>query len=570
MPKHVVVIGAVALGPKAACRFKRLEPDARVTMIDQSPRISYGGCGIPYFVSGEVNNIDALQSTPYNMVRDPEFFRINKDVEVLTETRAVSIDRAAKTVLVEDLRTGARQTLSYDKLVLALGSRANRPSVEGLELAGVTAAANLEQAACIRNAVASGTVGNAVIVGGGFIGLEMAVALADMWGIGVTVVELTDRLMPGFLSSTLTRMVRHDLEKNGVTVLTGEKVVRLEGEDGTVARVVTDRRSIDAELVIMAAGVSPNTDIAREAGLTTDQRGALIVNERMQTSDPDIYAGGDCVTIPNLITGRPGFFPLGSMANRQGRVVGTNLAGGTATFPGAVGSWVVKLFEASACGAGLTIETALREGFDAINVHVEQFDRAHFYPEKTIMSLELVVEKGTRRVLGIQGVSSLGDALTARINAVAPLLAHSPTIEDISNAEIVYSPPFASAMDILNVAGNVAENILEGRCRVIDPEAFERLWNQRAASDAAWFLDTRLMANAQPLAEKYPGQWNAIPEEELRRRVAEIPADRTVVLVCNTGLRAYESQLLLTRLGVANTVSVQGGMVAVHKIGTDI
>ncbi len=231
---------------------------------------------------------------------------------------------------------------------------------------------------------------------------------------------------------------------------------------------------------------------------------------------------------------------------------------------------MVKLFEISACGAGLTIETALREGFDAINVHVEQFDRAHFYPEKTIMSLELVVEKATRRVLGIQGVSTLGDALTARINAVAILLADKPTIEDVSNAEIVYSPPFASAMDILNVAGNVAENILEGRCAVIDPEEFERLWNERADNDTVCFIDTRLIGNSQPLAEKYPGQWNAIPEEEIHDRIAEIPKDRTVVLVCNTGLRAYESQLMLKELGVTNTVNVQGGMVAMHKIGADI
>ncbi|WP_353119792.1 FAD-dependent oxidoreductase [Nitratidesulfovibrio sp.] len=570
MSKHVVVIGAVALGPKAACRFKRLEPDARVTMIDQSPRISYGGCGIPYFVSGEVNNIDALQATPYNVVRDPDFFRINKGVDVLTETRAVSIDRAAKTVQVEHLRTGEQQTLSYDKLVLALGSRANRPPVEGLDLGGVTAATNLEEAELIRNAMAAGTVSNAVIVGGGFIGLEMAVALADMWGIGVTVVELADRLMPGFLSSTLTRMVRHDLEKNGVTVLTGEKVVRLEGEDGTVARVVTDKRTIDAELVIMAAGVSPNTAIAKAAGLDTDPRGALIVNDRMQTSDPDIYSGGDCVTIPNLVTGKPGFFPLGSMANRQGRVVGTNLAGGNATFPGAVGSWVVKLFEISACGAGLTIETALREGYDAINVHVEQFDRAHFFPEKTIMSLELVVEKATRRVLGIQGVSTLGDALTARINAVATMLADKPTIEDISNAEIVYSPPFASAMDILNVVGNVAENILEGRARVIDPEEFERLWNERDTNDTVCFIDTRLSGNAVPFMEKYPDHWKNIPEEQIHDRLGEVPTDRTVVLVCNTGLRAYDAQLMLAKEGMTNTVSVQGGMVAMNKIGADI
>nr|3IWA_A Chain A, FAD-dependent pyridine nucleotide-disulphide oxidoreductase [Nitratidesulfovibrio vulgaris DP4] len=461
--KHVVVIGAVALGPKAACRFKRLDPEAHVTMIDQASRISYGGCGIPYYVSGEVSNIESLQATPYNVVRDPEFFRINKDVEALVETRAHAIDRAAHTVEIENLRTGERRTLKYDKLVLALGSKANRPPVEGMDLAGVTPVTNLDEAEFVQHAISAGEVSKAVIVGGGFIGLEMAVSLADMWGIDTTVVELADQIMPGFTSKSLSQMLRHDLEKNDVVVHTGEKVVRLEGENGKVARVITDKRTLDADLVILAAGVSPNTQLARDAGLELDPRGAIIVDTRMRTSDPDIFAGGDCVTIPNLVTGKPGFFPLGSMANRQGRVIGTNLADGDATFPGAVGSWAVKLFEGSASGAGLTVEGALREGYDAVNVHVEQFDRAHFYPEKTIMTLQLVVDRPTRRVLGIQGFSTLGDALTARINAVATMLASKPTVEDISNAEVVYSPPFASAMDIVNVAGNVADNVLAGR-----------------------------------------------------------------------------------------------------------
>lgn len=569
MPKHVVVIGGVALGPKAACRFKRLDPEAHVTMIDQAPRISYGGCGIPYYVSGEVNNVESLQATPYNVVRDPEFFRVNKGVEALIETRAVAIDRSARTVDIENLRTGERRTLGYDKLVLALGSKANRPPIEGMDLGGVTAVTNLEEAEEVRRAVAAGEVSNPVIVGGGFIGLEMAVAFADMWGLNTTVVELTDQLMTGFVSSSLYRMLRHDLEKNDVTIHTGEKVIRLEGEDGKVCRVVTDKRTIDADLVILAAGVSPNTKLARDAGIEVDARGAIIVDEHMRTSDPDIFAGGDCVTIPNLVTGKPGFFPLGSMANRQGRVIGTNLAGGNASFPGAVGSWAVKLFEGSAAGAGLTIETALREGFDAINVHVEQFDRAHFYPEKAMMTLQLVVDKPTRRVLGIQGFSTLGDALTARINAVATMLANKPTIEDISNAEVVYSPPFASAMDILNVAGNVAENVIEGRCRLVSCEEFAKMWENRAGEHLC-FIDTRLAPNAEPLLEKYPGEWCNIPEEELAARIGEIPGDRTVVLVCNTGLRSYESQLILEHHGLANTRSVAGGMVAVHKIGEEL
>jgi rhodanese-related sulfurtransferase len=318
----------------------------------------------------------------------------------------------------------------------------------------------------------------------------------------------------------------------------------------------------------MAAGIRPNTEIARAAGIELNERGAIIVNDRMQTSDPDIYAGGDCVTVPNLVTGKPGFFPLGSMANRQGRVIGTNLAGGDARFPGGVGTWAVKLFEQNAAGAGLTIESALREGFDAVNVHVEGFDRAHFYPEHTVMALDLVVERPTRRVLGIQGTSSLGDALVARINAVAPLLQNKPKLEDISNLEVAYSPPFASAMDIINTVANVAENVLEGRNHTLDPDEFAVMWQNRE-SGSCTFVDTRLASNAESLVEKYPGQWLSIPLEEMEQRLDEIPEDKTVVLICNTGLRSFESQLIMNRHG-RKSLSVQGGMASVTKQGNEI
>jgi rhodanese-related sulfurtransferase len=346
-------------------------------------------------------------------------------------------------------------------------------------------------------------------------------------------------------------------------------VQRFEGEDGAVARVVTNKRTIEADLVVLAAGVSPNTGLAKEAGIECDPRGAIIVDEYMRTNDPDIYSGGDCVTIPNLVTGKRGYYPLGSMANRQGRVIGTNLAGGKDTFPGAVGGWVVKLFDQSACGAGLTIENAVKEGFDAISVHVEQFDRAHFFPEKALMSLELVVDKPTRRVLGIQGMSELGDALTARINAVVPLLKAHSTIEEVSNLEVVYSPPFASAMDIVNALGNVTENVLEGRNHMMTPAEFAKAWGN-CDTDEMCFIDTRLSGNAQPLVEKYPGRWHNIPNEEIRARINEVPADKPIVVICNTGLRSYEAMLLLNELGRGDVKSAAGGMVAQKKIGSAI
>ncbi len=569
MSMKVLVIGAVALGPKAACRFKRLMPEAEVVLIDQSSRISYGGCGIPYYISGEVNRVEELQATPYGTVRDADFFRSHKDVTALTRTRALFIDRKAKSVLVENLATGTQTSLAYDKLVLAMGSSPNRPPIPGIELAGIGPATNLDEAETIKNSVAGGKVNNAVVVGGGFIGLEVAVALGDMWGIPTSVVEIAPQILPNFLSATLARMAAKDLTNNEVSVYTGEKVVRFEGEDGRVTKVITDKREIPADLVVLAAGVRPNTEIAKAAGLELTERGLIVVDEHMRTSDPDIYAGGDCASIKNLVTGKPSWFPLGSMANRQGRVIGSNLAGKDDTFPGAVGAWGVKLFKQSAAGAGLTIESALREGFDAINVHVEQIDRAHFYPDKALMVLELAVDRKTRRVLGIQGMCENGDALAARVNALAPLIARNAVVSDVSNLEVLYSPPFASAMDIINVVGNVAENILENRCRSMTQEEFEKLWQNRD-NDEVFFLDARVDRDAAPFLQKYPRHWHNIPQDEIRERFKEVPKDKPVVLVCNTGLRSYEAQLGLDALGVTDTRSVLGGMSSAKRLGVDI
>lgn len=567
MSLRVIVIGAVALGPKAACRCKRLMPDAEIILIDQSPRISYGGCGIPYFVSGEVNRVEELQATPYGTLRDAEFFTTHKGITALTQTRATAIDRKAKTVTVEDLKSGKIYSLPYDKLVLAMGSSANRPPIPGIDLAGIGPATNLDEAEALRNAVAGGSVNNAVVVGGGFIGLEMAVAFGDMWGIPTSVVELAPHIMPGFLSPTLARMAVKDLEDNGVTVHENEKVLRFEGENGRVSKVVTDKRELPADLVVMAAGVRPNTEIARAADIACTERGLIIVDEYMRTSDPDIYSGGDCAAVTNLVTGKPGWYPLGSMANRQGRVIGTNLAGGEATFPGAVGAWGVKLFKQNAAGAGLTIETALREGYDAIVAHVEQIDRAHFYPDKNLMVLELVVEKNTRKVLGIQGMNAGGDALAARINALAPLIAKGAVASDVSNLEVLYSPPFAAAMDIINVVGNVAENMLEGRNVAIGIEEFEALWADRDTNEVC-FIDTRVARDAEAMVSKYGDCLLNIPQDEITERLNEIPSDRPVVLICNTGLRSFEAQLDLAAAGRKENIrNVPGGWSSAKKLG---
>ncbi len=564
MAQNILVIGGVALGPKAACRCKRLMPEANVTMIDENVFISYGGCGMPFYLSGEINNLDDLRATPYHRVRDPQFFKELKGVDVRTQTRAMHINREEKFVRVQDVVSGAEDKIPYDKLVIATGASPRIPPIEGTTLANVFAVTRLEAVRDIRQACEKGLVKQAVIVGGGFIGLECAVALAEMWGVEVSIVEMADTILPGALSQTVARMAEKDCRDNDVAVYTGESVLRLEGEGGSVCRVVTENRTLDAQVVILAAGFVPNSSLARDCGLKVAPFGGIEVNEFMETSDPNIYAGGDCVAVHHLITEKKTFLPLGSMANRQGRVIGTNLAGGRTRFSGVVGTWGVKLFDYTFCGVGLTLERAKDERFDAMSVNIAQLDRAHFYPEKDMMHLELVVEKGSRRVLGIQGTSKAGDSLKARIDAVAAVLQFTrPTIDDISNLEIAYTPPIASAMDVVNAVANVADNALAGRFLPMTPQEFASAWKNKE-ENAYFFMDARPAAVAKATEATAPG-WHAISLEEVATQLESvkkrIPAGTPVALICNTGLRAYDVALMLTRAGY-KVYNTNGGLQA--------
>jgi len=566
MSEHVVIVGAVALGPKAACRFKRLRPEAKVTMIDRDRIVSYGGCGIPYYISGDVSDLKELRTTSFKLVRDEAFFHDCKDIDVLTRTEAVRIDRARKVVATRNLDTGAEAEIPYDKLVLATGASPRRLNIPGEDLPGVHTVANLHDATAVRDLISTGKAGRAVVVGSGFIGLEVAEALAEMWGLEVAVVEIMDHLLPRNISPLLARMTAHHLEEKGVELYFGEKVLSIEG-DGKAQRVVTDKRVLDADMVILAAGVVPSGELAREAGLAVSPRGGVLVDETMRTSDPDIFSGGDCVEIKSAVTGATMHLPLGSMANRQGRVIGTNLAGGSSVFPGAVGSFAVKLFERNIAGAGLTPDQAMQAGFDAVSALVIQFDRAHFFPGKELMTLEATVDRKTRKVLGIQGFGASGDALVGRVGAIAALMQKGCTVEDLSVLEYPYSPPFSSAMDIVNTVGTVAENLLAGMNQGVTPEQFEAYFQGK--QDACFFLDCREPDNAGPYLSRHPGTWHNIPQGQLRQRLDEIPRDKTVVLICNTGIRSYEGQITLEQAGFKDVLNLYGGMAALKQSGAD-
>ncbi len=568
MPQNVLIIGAVAAGPKAACRLKRLEPDARVTLIDRDEHISYGGCGIPYFISGDVSDARELQSTSFHMVRDEAFFRRAKGVQVRSRTEALAIDRVARTVRIRDLVTGVEEALPYDQLVLATGSRPNRLPVPGADLPGVFTVSNLGEAIKIKERIAAGQVNRAVVIGAGAIGLEMVEAMADLWGIDTAVVEVRDQVLPGLVSPAISRMVLAHLAEKGVQeVYLGETVLRIEG-DSQAERVVTDRRELDADLVIMAVGVRPNGELAKSAGLDVSDSGAVLVNSRLQTSDPRIWAGGDCVLGPNLVTGRPGFFPSGALANRHGRIIGTNLAGGGDEFKGMAGSFVLKCFERAVAAAGLSLARAKAEGFDAFSTLVIQADRAHFYPGQELMVLELVVDRASGRMLGLQGFSPSGDALCARINAAAVLLGQGAHARDLGQVELAYAPPFSAAVDVLHAAGFAAENILAKKSRMVDPEEFLEQFNGGDGDTGFICLDVRGPENAAPFVARYPDRWVNIPQEQLMERLGEVPRDTELVLVCNSGARSYEAQITLDHHGLSATRNLMGGIMALKKMGT--
>ncbi|MGW8194990.1 MAG: FAD-dependent oxidoreductase [Desulforhopalus sp.] len=570
MPKRIVIIGGVAAGPKAACRVKRLLPDALVTVIDQDNLISYGGCGIPYYVSGDVADEKELRSTSFHMLRDEYFFEKAKGVQTLTSTRALAIDRVAKTVMYEDLKNNRRSSIDYDVLMLATGSEPVMPPIPGADGVGVFTVSDLHKAIAIKDMIAKGQVGKAVVIGGGAIGVEMAEALTDLWGVETSILEIRQQLLPGIIDWPLAAILQKHLRDNNVELFLGEGAEEIVLTDGRVSAVRTARRTLEADLVIMAVGVRPRAQLAREAGLQVGAAGGIVVNERMQTSDPSIYAAGDCVEICHLVTGKRFVAPFGSMANKGGRVAADNMAGIPTVFRGGVGNFIVKAFELSVGSVGLSLQSALAEGYDADFSLTSPSDRAHFFPGQDILCLELVFDRRTRRVLGLQGTGPLNDALSARIDAAAVALCAGAKIDDFNNIEMAYSPPFSAAIDPINAAAYVADNLCDNRMRQITMEEFYR-WMAEPALHPDWqVLDVRHTKQAAPFVERFgPDLWCSLPYDEVRDRYQELPKDKNLVIFCNAGSRSFEIQIFLDHMGLSRNTVLPGGFNVVRRIGAD-
>ncbi|MGC9141941.1 MAG: FAD-dependent oxidoreductase [Caldimicrobium sp.] len=560
---QVVVIGANACGAKAACRVKRLNPKVEVILIDKDDLISYEACGIPYFVSGDVPNENALRETPYHVVRDENFFRNVKGLTVLTKTLAEEIDRKRKTVRVRYLDSGKIEEIPYDKLVIATGSKPRILNLPGIDLEGVYSLSNLHKAIEIKEKIAKGEVERPLVIGAGLIGLEMTEAFAELWGLPVTLLEYFPQVLPKNLDPFTAKIVENHLKDKGINLVLNARIKEIVGKEGRVIGVKTEREFYPADLVLMAVGVEPNTELAKKAGLLVSPlTGGIMVNERLQTSDPDIYAGGDCIEVTHLITGKKVVMPMGSLANRQGRVIGTNIAGGVATFKGTVGAFIMKCFDLSVGGAGLTLSQAKAEGFFASYALNNQTERSHFYPGAEYAYYALIFDKKTTRILGFQAVGPFTDGTLARIHAISSILPHKPLVEDLINLELAYAPPFNSALDPIHDTAHVADNILRG---LFEPMEWEEVLRRLKEGDPnSYIIDLRHPKEAEYLVKNFS---NVKHIQEFRYHLDKIPKDKDIILICNTSRRAYEVARLLKAEGFERVYLPLGGFSFPRKWG---
>lgn len=553
MANRIVVIGGVACGPKAAARARRLEPNAEITLIERGDLLSYAGCGMPYYIQGKIETTDELMSTAAGAVRDEVFFKNVKAINCLSRTLAERIDRKRKTVEVVCVESGEKSEIPYDRLVLATGADAVLPPIPGADLKNVFRLNHPYDAEGIRNAVTDGCK-NAVIVGAGLIGLEVAEALATH-GLQVSIVEMMDSVVPALLDGDLARHLEDHLALKGVCVHTATRVESFNGDDaGRVTMVITDKGNMDADLVLMAIGVRPNVKLARDAGLAIGETGAIAVNEYLQTSDPDIYAGGDCVENINRLTGKPCYMPLGSTANKHGRVIGDNVTGGKSTFPGVLGTAIFKAFDLNIGRVGLSESECVKLGIPHIVALTPGPDRAHYYPAAKPIVLKLISNAEDGKLLGIQAVG-MGD-VAKKIDVAATALSYGAATRDLANIDLAYAPPYSSAVDLLAHASNVIDNKSKGLAVSMSPA---ELKTKLDAAEDLLLLDVRSPqeVEAKPF---HDSRVVNIPLGKLRDRLAELPRDKHVVAFCKISVRGYEAQRILVGEGFSNVSFLDGGI----------
>lgn len=556
-----LIIGGVAGGASCAARLRRLDEGAEIVILERGEYISYANCGLPYHVSGIIDEREELLlQTPGGMKR-----RYNIDVRIKSEVLAINRDR--KTVSVKKLDTGEVYEESYDKLVISTGSSPLRPKIPGIDSPRIRTLWTVPDTDGIKKIVDEGKARpgfSAAVIGGGFIGLEMADNLSHA-GLPVSIIELGNQVMPT-LDYEMAQLLHKNITEHGVNLILGDGVAEFIGKGDSVDIKLHSGRVINANLCVLAIGVRPNGDIAREAGLEMNPRGGIVVNDRMQTSDPDIYAVGDVVEVTDFVFGDKTMVPLAGPANKQGRIAADNIAAssdasvsagggdgstGGSVYHGTQGSSVAKVFDLTAGSTGANEKTLIRRGFvrgrDYESITITQNSHAGYYPGALPMTIKLLFSADGKKIYGAQIVG--GDGVDKRIDTIGVAMRLGAPVLALKDLEFAYAPPYSSAKDPVNMAGFVAENLLAGRVSFAP-------WDADRSMENLLLLDVREAAEVDAYA--VPGALN-IPLGKLRARLGELDRSKNIVVLCAVGVRAYNASRILSQNGFENVYVYPGG-----------
>ena len=528
--KKIVIIGGVAGGASCAARCRRLDETAEILLLDRGPYVSFANCGLPYYVG------DVIKDESKLLLASEALFRDRFNIEVRTRHEAVAIDRDKREIEVRELATGRVYRESYDALVLSPGAMAVRPPLPGIDLLGIFVMRSIPDSRDVRAWIDAKQAKSAVVVGGGFIGLEMAENLAHR-GLSVTVVEMLNQVMPP-LDPEMAQPVQQHMEAHGIKMALGDGVAGFETNEAGQLVVRTKSGAAHAgDLVILAIGVRPETALAKAAGLELGERGGIRVDDQMHTSDPHIWAVGDAVETRDIITGQATLIPLAGPANRQGRIAADVICGRDSRFRGVQGTAICGVFDIAVASTGASEKALQRAGitdYDKVYLHPNQ--HVGYYPGAKQINLKLIFRKSDGRILGAQAV---GEADVARrIDVIATAIQFGGTVYDLEEAELCYAPQFGGAKDPVNFAGMIASNALRGDNPLAD-------WGQ-LGSDGAFLLDVR---DPDEFEEGHiPGAVN-LPLNEIRSRIEELPRDREISIYCGVGQRAYYATRILLQNG---------------------
>lgn len=541
MPKYVIV-GGVAGGATTAARLRRMDEKAQIIMFEKGSYISYANCGLPYYIGGVINERDRL------FVQTPESFKARLNVDVRVDSEVLAIDRKAKLVKVVNLKTGEEYSESYDKLLLSPGAEPVKPPIPGIEDEAILTLRNVPDTDRIKDYLKDHKVEKAVVVGGGFIGLEMAENLHQL-GLAVTIVEMADQVMAP-LDFEMAAEVHQHLKDKRVGLLLNDAVAAFKRDAGGLVVQMQSGKTLQADLVILSIGVRPDSKLAADAGLDLANNKAILVNSHLQTSDPDIYAVGDAIALPNPITKKTMSTYLAGPANKQGRIAADNMVfGNKESYCGSINTAIAKVFDLTVAATGVSEKALKQEGLPYIASIVHASSHAGYYPDALSLSVKITFEPESGRLLGGQVLGY--DGVDKRIDMLAQTIKREGTVYDLMEIEHAYAPPFSSAKDPVNVAGLVADNIIKGRVRIIH-------WDEISALDLS---QTALLDVREPEEHALGSIEGAINinVDELRKRLDEVPRGKKLVLFCRTGHRSYFACRILMQNGFNEVYNLSGG-----------